>query len=100
MAEHDADSETAVAAGQTALASRRAEDAEIEGATILLVDDHEQNLELLHAYLEDLRCRILAARDGVDECSRSAGREALRGGDQTGRIFGTADARAVHVQGG
>ena len=41
-------------------------DAEIAGATILLVDDHEQNLELLQAYLEDLGCRSLVARDGVE----------------------------------
>jgi two-component system cell cycle response regulator len=36
----------------------------IAGATVLLVDDHEQNLELLQAYLEELGCRIAVARDG------------------------------------
>ncbi|RMH10663.1 MAG: response regulator [Planctomycetota bacterium] len=34
--------------------------------TILLVDDNEQNLELLQAYLEDLPCKVQVARDGVE----------------------------------
>ena len=33
-------------------------------ATILLVDDNVQNLELMQAYLESLPCRLLTARDG------------------------------------
>lgn len=33
---------------------------------VLLVDDNEQNLELLHAYLEDLGCEIRTARTGAD----------------------------------
>lgn len=42
-------------------------DAEMDmaGASILVVDDHEQNLELLHAYLEDVGCRVRSARDGL-----------------------------------
>lgn len=35
-------------------------------ASILIVDDHEQNLELLQAYLEEVGCRIRTARDGVE----------------------------------
>jgi two-component system cell cycle response regulator len=31
---------------------------------VLVVDDNEQNLELIQAYLEDLDCEILAAYDG------------------------------------
>jgi len=38
----------------------------IAAATVLLVDDHEQNLELLQAYLEELGCSITLARDGVE----------------------------------
>lgn len=34
--------------------------------SVLVVDDNEQNLELLQAYLEDLGCEIRAARDGVE----------------------------------
>ncbi len=34
-------------------------------ATILVVDDNEQNLELLVAYLEDLPCRTIPAKDGT-----------------------------------
>jgi CheY-like chemotaxis protein len=35
-------------------------------ATILLVDDNLQNLELMQAYLESLPCRIQVARDGIE----------------------------------
>ena len=38
--------------------------AENKKNTILVVDDNEQNLELIQAYLEDIDCRILAATDG------------------------------------
>lgn len=34
--------------------------------TVLVVDDNEQNLELLEAYLEDLRCDLRLARDGME----------------------------------
>lgn len=34
-------------------------------ATILVVDDNLQNLELLEAYLEDLSCKVISAQDGV-----------------------------------
>ena len=33
---------------------------------ILVVDDNQQNLELIQAYLEDLDCETLAAHDGVE----------------------------------
>lgn len=33
---------------------------------ILVVDDNQQNLELLQAYLEDIDCEILSATDGVE----------------------------------
>ncbi len=39
---------------------------DLASATILLVDDHEQNLELLEAYLEDVGCAVRTARDGVE----------------------------------
>ena len=32
---------------------------------VLVVDDNEQNLELLQAYLEDVDCRVLAAYSGA-----------------------------------
>ena len=37
---------------------------------ILVVDDNQQNLELIQAYLEDLDCETLAACDGIEalEC--------------------------------
>ncbi|MHC4543423.1 MAG: response regulator [Planctomycetota bacterium] len=33
--------------------------------TVLVVDDNQENLELLQAYLEDLDCRTVPARDGL-----------------------------------
>jgi CheY-like chemotaxis protein len=41
----------------------------LSDSTILVVDDNEQNLELLQAYLESLPCRILTATDGVEALS-------------------------------
>lgn len=37
-----------------------------KGTSILIVDDNAQNLELLHAYLEDLECPIRTAKDGLE----------------------------------
>jgi len=34
--------------------------------TILVVDDNQENLELLQAYLEDVDCKTVSARDGPD----------------------------------
>lgn len=45
---------------------------ESDRPTILLVDDNEQNLELLTAYLEDLPCRIETAGDGVQALEKVA----------------------------
>lgn len=39
---------------------------DLSDATILLVDDNQQNLELMQAYLESLPCRIQTATDGVE----------------------------------
>jgi two-component system alkaline phosphatase synthesis response regulator PhoP len=33
---------------------------------VLVVDDNQQNLELLQAYLEDMDCRTLPAHDGLE----------------------------------
>ncbi len=38
---------------------------DLSEATVLLVDDNLQNLELMQAYLEALPCRIVTAQDGV-----------------------------------
>ena len=38
----------------------------LEDATILLVDDNPQNLELMQAYLDDLPCVVKTAEDGVE----------------------------------
>ena len=39
---------------------------DLSHASILLVDDNLQNLELMQAYLEDLPCEIRTARDGAE----------------------------------
>jgi CheY-like chemotaxis protein len=42
------------------------EELDLSKASILLVDDNEQNLELMQAYLESLPCRIRTANDGLE----------------------------------
>ncbi|MCC6683139.1 MAG: response regulator [Phycisphaeraceae bacterium] len=39
-------------------------------SAVLVVDDNEQNLELLQAYLETLGCTIETARDGLEAVAR------------------------------
>jgi two-component system cell cycle response regulator len=39
---------------------------DLASASILLVDDNQQNLELMQAYLESLPCRIAAVNDGAE----------------------------------
>ncbi len=34
--------------------------------TVLVVDDNQQNLELLQAYLEDVDCRTISANNGLE----------------------------------
>lgn len=41
-------------------------DPDLREALVLLVDDNEQNLELLSAYVEELGCKIGTARDGLE----------------------------------
>lgn len=43
-----------------------ATDPDLTSATILVVDDHEQNLELIQAYAESIGCRVRVARDGLE----------------------------------
>jgi CheY-like chemotaxis protein len=43
---------------------------DLASASILLVDDNLQNLELMQAYLESLPCRIRTARDGLEAVER------------------------------
>ncbi|RMH31888.1 MAG: response regulator [Planctomycetota bacterium] len=46
-------------------AAEAIDDADLTSAAVLVVDDNEQNLELLRAYLEDTGCAIRSASDGV-----------------------------------
>jgi CheY-like chemotaxis protein len=56
---------TAASTGMLADAAAR-EAPDLSQACILLVDDNQQNLELMQAYLESLPCRIRTAVDGVE----------------------------------
>lgn len=56
------DTTTSPAAPETATL----DDSELKTATVLVVDDNQQNLELLQAYLEDIGCGIESATDGVE----------------------------------
>lgn len=47
-------------------ADGRADEADLRAALVLIVDDNPQNVELLHAYLESLDCRLHTATDGVE----------------------------------
>jgi CheY-like chemotaxis protein len=42
---------------------------------ILVVDDDQQNLELVQAYLEDVACETVAARDGIEALEMVAARK-------------------------
>ena len=44
-------------------------EADLCQSVILIVDDNQQNLELLQAYLDDLPCTILTATDGLEAIS-------------------------------
>ena len=42
-------------------------------STVLVVDDHAQNLELLQAFLESLPVKVVTAVDGIDALEKVAG---------------------------
>ena len=44
----------------------KAEKGQEKTSTVLVVDDNQQNLELLQAYLEDMDCSTIAAHDGLE----------------------------------
>lgn len=63
----DARSPSPAPAPAPAPASAPDDSADLASATVLIVDDHEQNLELLHAYVEEsLGCKVRSARTGVE----------------------------------
>ena len=47
------------------MAHRKAEKEQEQTPTVLVVDDNQENLELLQAYLEDMDCHTVPARDGL-----------------------------------
>jgi CheY-like chemotaxis protein len=46
--------------------SNASPEVDLSVATLLLVDDNAQNVELMQAFLEELPCKILTASDGVE----------------------------------
>ncbi len=47
------------------MSHKKTEKDRVKTPTVLVVDDNQENLELLQAYLEDLDCRTVPARDGL-----------------------------------
>jgi CheY-like chemotaxis protein len=47
------------------MAHRKAEKEQEQTPTVLVVDDNQENLELLQAYLEDMDCHTIPASDGL-----------------------------------
>jgi len=45
---------------------KRVEKEQEKTPTVLVVDDNQQNLELLQAYLEDMDCETVPAHDGLE----------------------------------
>jgi len=45
---------------------------DLASCSVLLVDDHQHNLELLLAYLEDLGCELRTAADGTEALAQVA----------------------------
>ena len=52
--------------GQTQIGGAADDELDLVDARILLVDDNQQNLELMQAYLESLPCKLATARDGAE----------------------------------
>ncbi|MCK5225487.1 MAG: response regulator [Planctomycetes bacterium] len=50
----------------------KSEEYQDKTSIILVVDDNQQNLELLQAYLEDLDCETIAASDGLEALEKVA----------------------------
>ncbi|MEY4827749.1 MAG: Response regulator PleD, partial [Planctomycetota bacterium] len=47
-------------------------DSDLAAASLLLVDDNQQNLELMLAWLEPLGCRLEVAHDGAEAVEAAA----------------------------
>ena len=47
------------------MSRKKAEIDRVKTPTVLVVDDNQENLELLQAYLEDMDCRTVPASDGL-----------------------------------
>ncbi len=48
------------------MSRQKAQKKRAEIPVVLVVDDNQQNLELIQAYLEDLKCKTIPARDGLE----------------------------------
>ena len=48
------------------MSQKKAENEQGKMPVVLVVDDNQQNLELLQAYLEDVDCETIAAHDGLE----------------------------------
>lgn len=59
------DQDNPSAHGTTTSPTPRHEEFDLSESVILVVDDNQQNVELIQAYLEDLPCKVVTAFDGL-----------------------------------
>ncbi len=55
-----------------AMTDQRTDEQKVADSSVLVVDDNEQNLELLVAYLDALNCKVATAVDGIDALEKVA----------------------------
>ncbi|MEZ6193062.1 MAG: response regulator [Phycisphaerales bacterium] len=59
------DQDNTSAPGAATSSAPKHEEFDLSESTILVVDDNQQNVELIQAYLEDLPCKVVTAFDGL-----------------------------------
>ncbi len=52
--------------GNNTIANADQEQIDLSQSVILVVDDNQQNVELMQAYLDDMPCQVLTAYDGLE----------------------------------
>ena len=52
--------------GNHTIADPSQEEIDLSQSVILVVDDNQQNVELMQAYLDDMPCQVLTAFDGLE----------------------------------
>jgi two-component system cell cycle response regulator len=74
-----------------------ADELDLAAATVMIVDDNLQNLELLQAYVEDLGCTVLTATDGIEALDLIASRPGASTGAGSQAAAGQPDIVLLDV---